>query len=130
MSPRSRATAKKAGTEAETQVTARLAAGLGDDRIERRRLGGANDKGDIAGVRTVLGERVVVEVKNTARIDIGPFLNEAEVERGNDDAHVGLVVAKRVGYGNTRVGEWVCLMTLDNLIRLLGGTPPEEGSDG
>ncbi len=122
---RNRESAKAAGRKTERMVKERLVAGLSDDRIERRRQSGAKDRGDIAGVRTVLGEKVVVEVKDTAKYAVGPWLNEAEVERGNDDAHVGVVAAKRHGYGDKRVGEWPVIMTLDNFIRLLGGTPPE-----
>lgn len=123
---RNRATAKAAGSKSERLVAERIELGLDDDRIERRRLTGAKDRGDIAGVRTLTGERVVIEVKDTSKIQIGPYLNEAEVERGNDDAAVGLVVAKRVGYGDKNVGKWVCLMTLDDLIVLLGGTRPDD----
>lgn len=127
--PRNRDTAKKAGSRSERLVAERLSAGLGDDRIERRRLSGSKDRGDIAGVRTLTGERVVVEVKDTAKIQVGPFLNEAEAERGNDDAAVGLVVAKRYGFGDKNVGQWVVLMTLDDLISLLGGERPEPESE-
>lgn len=125
---RNRTTAKKAGSRSERLVSERLALGLGDDRIERRRLAGSKDRGDVGGVRTVMGERVVVEVKDTSKIEIGPFLNEAEVERGNDDAAVGVVVAKRRGFGDKNVGQWVVLMTLDDLIVLLGGERMEDES--
>lgn len=118
---RNRATAKKAGTVAERLVTERMNTGLGTDTIERRRLSGKEDRGDLAGVRLPDGRRVAVEVKNTSKAAIGPWLKEAEVERVNDGAAVGLVVAKRVGVGETRVGEWLVCMTLDDLIVMLGG---------
>lgn len=119
---RSRKSAKNAGTAMETMVVRYLAAVLNDDRIERRRLSGAKDRGDVTGVRTVMGERVVVEVKDHGgRIQAGPWLNEAAVEAGNDDAPVGVVVAKR--RGTTRPEDQIVLMTLGGLAVLLGAQP-------
>jgi len=119
---RSRATAKQAGTKMETSTAAQMAVTLNDDRIERRRLTGAKDKGDIAGVRTITGGRVVVEVKDYGgKVEVGPWLKEAEIERGNDDAVAGVVVFKRRGIGYERAGEHGVLMTLDTLCTLLQG---------
>ena len=116
---RNRASAKKAGTAMETLVATYLANQLGDDRIERRRLTGSKDRGDIAGVRTVMGERVVIEVKDYGgRLEAGAWVNEAAVEAGNDDAPVGVVVAKR--RGTTIPGEQFVLMTLRDFTVLLG----------
>jgi hypothetical protein len=92
-----------------------------DDRIDRRVKTGARDKGDIAGVR-VHGQRVVLEAKNTARINLGSWAAEAEVERVNDDALVGLIVHKRHGKGLPG-DQWVT-MTLADLTALLTGSRP------
>lgn len=116
---RNRASAKKAGTAFETLIVRYLARHV-DDRIERRRLSGVNDRGDITGLKH-MGQRVVIECKNYGgRIQPGPWLNEAEVERGNDDAGIGIVVAKR--RRTTRPGDQIVLMTVDNLIALLTGS--------
>ena len=115
---RSRASAKAAGTRFERQVADYLAHGLDDDRIDRRVKTGSADKGDIGGVRH-LGARVVVECKNTSRLEVGPWLSEAEVERVNDAATVGLVVAKRHGKGAP--ADQLVLMTLGDLVALLNG---------
>lgn len=115
---RTRASARAAGTRTETAVATYLATHV-DDRIERRRLTGARDRGDLSGVRA-LGKRVVVEVKDCARLDVGAWLTEVEIERGNDDAAVGVVVAKRHGKGDPAA--MVVLMTLADLAVLLGGT--------
>lgn len=116
---RSRASAKSAGTAMETLVTTYLATELNDDRIERRRQSGAKDRGDIASVRTVLGDRVVLEVKDYGgRLLPGPWVDEAHVEAGNDDAPVGVVVAKR--RGTTNPADQFVLMTLRDLAVLLG----------
>lgn len=116
---RTRRSAKNAGTSMETLVVRYLAGVLNDDRIERRRLSGSKDRGDISGVRTALGERVVLEVKDYGgRLMPGPWVEEAHVEAGNDDAPVGVVVAKR--RGTTKPGDQFVLMTLSDLAVLLG----------
>lgn len=117
---RNRASAKAAGTRMETLVASYLAEALDDDRIERRARTGANDRGDISGVRTALGQRVVIEVKDYGgRVLPGPWIGEALTEAGNDDAPVGVVVAKR--RGTTVPGDQYVLMTLHDLAVLLGG---------
>lgn len=117
---RTRASAKAAGTRHETSVATYLAEHV-DDRIERRAKSGARDRGDIGGVRH-MGGRVVIECKNTTRTEIGRWLGEAEIERGNDDAIAGLVVAKRHGKGDP--GDQLVLMTLRDLVALLTGERP------
>lgn len=119
---RNRASAKKAGTDTETGVARFLAARLNDDRIERRTKNGPKDRGDIASVRLPRGGRIVIEVKDHAgQVKVKPWLDEAELERGNDDAAIGVVVFKRSGVGWTRAGEQGVLMTLETFARLLEG---------
>lgn len=116
---RSRASAKAAGARFERVVADHLALVL-DDRIDRRVKTGAKDRGDVGGVRTALGQRVVVECKDYGgRLLPAAWLAEAAVEAGNDDAAVGLVVAKRKGT-SAPGAQWV-LMTLNDLVVLLGG---------
>lgn len=93
-----------------------------DDRIDRRVKTGANDKGDIAGVR-VHGQRVVLECKNTARINLGGWATEAEVERVNDSALATAVVHKRHGKADP-ADQWVT-MTLRDFVSLISGSRPE-----
>ena len=102
-----------------------LARVLNDDRIERRRLSGAKDRGDIAGLRTVAGGRVVAEVKNTAKLALGPWLKEAAVERGNDDAVAGVVIHKR--HGSAKPEDQIVSMTLRDFAVLLGGDIEQTG---
>lgn len=108
----------------ETLVAGYLAAELDDDRIERRARNGAKDRGDIGGIRTPFGERMVLEVKNTARINLGGWWSEVEAEKGNDDAPVGVVVHKRHGKGRGE-DQWVTL-TLRDFARIIGGPPAPE----
>lgn len=119
---RNRASAKQAGTRFESLIAGCLAA-LVDDRIERRRLSGAKDRGDIAGLRH-MGGRVVLELKDYGgRYLLGPWLREAEIERGNDDAIAGAVVIKR--RGNADPLEQVVAMTMRDFVALLTGERPE-----
>lgn len=116
-SSRSRASAKKAGSSFERSIADYLAAVV-DDRIDRRVKAGNKDRGDIGGVR-IHGQRVVIECKNTAKISLGTWATEAEIERGNDDALAGLIIHKRHGKGNP-ADQWVTL-TLADLAALLTG---------
>lgn len=119
---RNRASAKAAGTRHESSVVGYLAEHY-DDIIERRRQSGAKDRGDVSGFRFA-GRRICAELKDYGgRFHVGTWLNEVEIERGNDDAAVGLVIAKR--RGTTNPGEQVVFMTLADLVTLLTGTRPD-----
>ena len=110
--------AKAAGTRFETQVADYLAEHV-DDRIERRTRHGAKDRGDVSGLRH-MGERVVVECKSTARLDLAGWAAEAETERGNDEAVAGLICHKRHGKGQP-ADQWVTC-TLGELVALITGS--------
>ena len=97
-----------------------LAAALGDDRIERRVKHGTNDRGDIAGLR-IHGKRVVVECKNHRRMELAEWVDEAETERGNDDAEYGIVVHKRRGCGKAKFGGNYVTMTLETFAAIVAG---------
>ena len=116
---RSRASAKAAGSKFERDIADHLADRV-DDRIDRRVKTGAKDRGDIGGVR-VHGQRLVLECKNTSRINLGTWITEAHVEAGNDDALAGVIVHKRHGKGKPG-DQWVT-MTVDDLIALITGEP-------
>lgn len=119
---RSLKAAKNAGTRFERLVADYLNQHV-DDHIDRRVKTGALDKGDIAGVR-VHGQRVVLECKDTAKLELSGFIKEAEAERVNDSALAGAVVFKRVGSRNPH--DQVVLMTLADLAALLAGTRPTD----
>ena len=116
---RNRNSAKAAGTRFERQIADHLANHV-DDRIDRRVKTGSKDRGDISGLRH-MGQRIVVECKDYGgQLKPGPWVEEAGRERGNDDAGVGLVVAKR--RGTTAPGDQFVLMTLADLVALLTGS--------
>ena len=118
---RTRRSARQAGSRFEREIADYLAEHV-DDRIDRRVKTGAKDKGDIGGLRH-LGQKVAIEAKNTSRINLGTWINEAHTAMGNDDAGVGLVIHKRHGKGQPG-DQWVT-MTLDDLVALLTGEPKE-----
>lgn len=124
---RSRASAKAAGSRFERSIADHLA-GVIDDRIDRRVKSGARDRGDIGGVRlspALRGGRVVIETKDYGgRLNVSTWLGEAAVERGNDDAVAGLVIAKRRGV--TAPGRQIVLMEVDDLVALITGERPQE----
>ena len=122
---RNRASAKKAGTTFERQVADYLAQHV-DDRIDRRAKTGSKDRGDIAGVR-IWGQRLVLECKNTTRLNLADWMNQAETERGNDDALAGLIIHKR--HGNNQPGDQWVTTTLRELTALLNGYREEEDDE-
>lgn len=116
---RSRASAKQAGSSFERKVADYLRDNL-SEFIDKQVKMGSKDTGDIANVRTQNGRRVVVECKDYGgRLEVPQWLREAESERINAKAFVGVVVAKR--RGTTVPGEQIVIMDLDTLIRLLKG---------
>lgn len=80
--------------------------------VERRTLNGQHDRGDIAGI-----PGVVIEVKAEKSLKLAEWIKEAEAERENDDANVGVVWHKRVGKADP--GQWYVTMTGDQFASLL-----------
>lgn len=119
---RTRRSARQAGSRFEREVADYLAEHV-DDRIDRRVKGGAKDKGDIGGLRH-MGEKIAVEAKNYGgRLHAGPWIKEAHIAAGNDDAIAGIVIAKR--RGTTDPGSQWALMTVNDLIGILTGERPD-----
>lgn len=115
---RNRASARAAGTRFERTIADHLAHTV-DDRIDRRVKTGANDKGDIGGVRTQDGHRVVIEAKDCARLNLAGWIAEAHAQAANDGALLGVIVHKRHGVGDPG-SQWVTC-TLDDFAALLTG---------
>ena len=82
---------KAKGTLWESAIVTFLNA-YGWPHVERRTLNGANDRGDIAGI-----PGVVIEAKSVKSITLGAFIDEAEKERKNDKADIGVAWIKRRG---------------------------------
>ena len=121
---RNRNSAKQAGARFERLISDYLRDNL-DDRIDRRVKTGAKDCGDVANVRDSHNRRIVIEAKDYGgKVHLAEWVKEAHTEADNDDAHVGLVIAKRRGTTNP-ADQWV-VMTVNDLIQLL--TPPQGGT--
>jgi hypothetical protein len=99
---RSRATARQAGTKWESAIVATLIE-RGWIHAERRRLAGAKDRGDVAGV-----PGVVIEAKNTNRLALAEAVDEANVEALNDSAPIGVAWIHRKGKSSPLDG-YVCM---------------------
>jgi hypothetical protein len=124
---RNRSSAKAAGSSFEKQQADAWAWHLKDDRIERRVTNGARDRGDIGGVRTPSGQRVVIECKNTATLALAAWVREAQVEAVNDSALLGIVVHKK--RGTTDPLEQYVTMTVRDVLLLGWGVSPRVRED-
>lgn len=108
---------KQKGTRFESEIASYMSEQLGCE-VERRALCGAEDRGDLAGV-SWNGNRVVVECKSHKELRLSQWLREAEAERSNDGAALGVVVAKR--RGTAKPSEQYAILTLESLCDLLKG---------
>lgn len=113
---------KQKGTKFESLIVAALQEHLGPE-ICRRTTNGHRDRGDVHGLY-IRGLRTVAELKNTKAAQLGSHWNEVEVERGHDDADVGLLIHKRHGKGQA-LDQWVTL-TVRELLTIITGTRPED----
>lgn len=120
--PRSRASAKRAGASFERQIADFLAEVLDNDYIDRKPRGGSKDTGDIGGVK-IDGHRLVLELKNCARMDLPGWTREAKQEAINDGALAGFVIHKRKG--TTDPGKQWVTCTVDELVALITKNPVE-----
>lgn len=103
---------KKKGTAWESAVRDYLQKS-GWPTVERLPLSGNKDRGDLAGI-----PEVAIEVKaNTDWSHLGTWIAEAEVERVNARAQLGVVWRKRVGSGSA--GSGYVIMTGATFVDLL-----------
>jgi hypothetical protein len=108
---RNRASAKKAGTAWESAICAFLVA-HGWIHVERRRLAGSADRGDIAGI-----PGLVIEAKNTRGYDLAAAVDESSAERDNAGAQYGVAWFKRKGRASP--GSGYVVMTGETFVDLL-----------
>lgn len=80
---------KEKGREWESDIVDYLIAN-GVPHAERRRLNGVNDRGDVAGIPSV-----VIEAKHERSYALPSWLREATRERDNDHADIGVVWARQ-----------------------------------
>lgn len=115
----------KRGPLFEKQGVEYLNASFDTDTIERRVMGGVNDRGDVSGVY-FQGKPFVVEFKNVKQLRPKQYFAELEAECGNADTDLGAIVFHREGFGERHMGGQGVLMTFETLVKLLGGNPPKE----
>ena len=123
---RNRKTAKGNGTRMETAVETYLQWALDDKRIQRLRLHGNKDVGDIGNVY-FHGQPVCVEVKWTQTMNAPQHMREALVEAGNMDSPYPWVIQKKNGIGLTsthRLGQQHAYTTTEVLENMLTLSPP------
>lgn len=109
----------KKGPLFEKQVVEFFNTVFDTDTIERRVMGGKNDRGDVAGLHWQ-GRPFVVEIKNRSRLELSKWLGELSDECGNADTDMGAVVFHRTGKGARSMGDQYVLMDLRTLAILLG----------
>ena len=102
---------RRKGTSWESRVVAYLQS-CGWIHVERRALNGAKDRGDIAGI-----PGVVIEAKSANRLEFAAWVDEAEQERANDHAALGVCWVKRRGKADASAGYVV--MTGETFVDLL-----------
>ena len=119
---RSRRSAKAAGSGHERSVADYLKLHV-SRFIDKMPKYGARDRGDILNVETFNSLPVAIECKEYGgRLMVGPWLAEAETERGHLRAVAGVVIAKR--RGTTDPADQIVLMTTRDLVALLTGSRP------
>lgn len=113
----------KKGPLFEKQVVVYLRRVFGNS-IERRVMGGKNDRGDVAGLFWH-GRPFVVEIKNRTAVTPAQWFRELSDECGNADTDMGAVVFHRPKVGEAHMGEQGVFMTLRTLAKLLGADDGE-----
>lgn len=110
------------GARWESKIVDYLQIVWGLRNVERRARNGAKDRGDIAGLPSV-----VIEAKDAVKYDLAGWTTEAERERLNDNAAIGAVWAHRRGKASPADG--YVILPGSQFVQLLceaGYIPPGE----
>lgn len=103
---------------------------LGFPWCEKTRAGYARDMGDL---HLVPGPAAICQVKNARTPLWSEWLEQLAEQTSNAGADVGFLVWKRPGLGESRAGEWLAVMRLDDMAVLLRragyGEPYESESE-
>lgn len=117
---------KAKGTAFETNVVRYLQDALDDERIERRALHGAADRGDVYGIRAH-GLEGIAECKDHKRYadaDLREWERQTLAERDNAEAGFALLVIHRPGKsakaGSKSFGQNLVRLTVADLKRIGG----------
>lgn len=104
-------TAKAKGRETENAFVVWMRERWGKV-VERRRLTGAQDQGDISG-----WHNVCVEVKSGASIDIPGWLRQLKEEKKNSHSEYGFVAVRPKGKPDPE--DWYAVVSLPDMVQLL-----------
>jgi hypothetical protein len=112
------------GTATETAVVRYLQTALGVPEVERRRLRGREDAGDVAGIPGLAWSvKGGAYAQRASDLDVARWLAEAETQRRHARADHAVLVMKRAGYGAARAGHWWAVMTMDACAKLASCYP-------
>lgn len=104
-------TAKAKGRETENAFVVWMRSRWGKV-VERRRLTGSQDQGDISG-----WDNVCVEVKSGASIDIPGWLRQLDAEKTNSHSEYGFVAVRPKGKPDP--DDWYAVISLPDMVQLL-----------
>lgn len=102
---------KQNGTEAETWVGDYLAQPF--PGIHRLAPAGANDCGDLGGV-----PNLTIQVKAHHKLALAGWVDEAAEQAGRNDTPYFVVIHKRWGMGQKRVGQWYVTLPLEGFAEM------------
>jgi hypothetical protein len=115
---------KAQGDRAETAARDHARA-RGFPGTERTRAGYTRDHGDLH-----LAPGVIAQVKDCRTLRWGEWLPELAEQRADAGADVAMLVVKRPGMGARSTGQWLAVMSYDDMLDLVRragyGTPTEE----
>lgn len=111
-------TAKAKGRETENILVRALRNDYGLSNVERRRLQGVLDKGDICGwVKHDGTDEVVSEVKSGAVFKVPQWLRELKEEVKNAKASIGFLAIRLKG--QPKIEDWVVMMPFPEFMELM-----------
>jgi hypothetical protein len=102
--------AKRKGRDTESAFVTYLSRWV--PHVERRRLAGTSDRGDIAGTPGICWE-----IKSGARLDLAGWLTELSCEVAHDHATHGVLVIRPKGRPDPE--QWWTVLTMPDLVALL-----------
>nr|DAR47015.1 MAG TPA: HOLLIDAY JUNCTION RESOLVASE HOMOLOGOUS RECOMBINATION [Caudoviricetes sp.] len=108
--------AKAAGSRFERLIADHLDGRLYDLHVDRQVKTGAADSGDLYGV-ACRGRQIAIECKNTTKMRLPQWVQEAHVEASNIGGLAGIVIHKR--HGNAKGGDQWVTMTVTDLVTIL-----------
>ena len=86
--------------------------------VIRQRTHGANDEGDLYGLR-LSGYEITVECKDCKTMQLSQWIDEAQAEKANADAKYAVVIHHRKGRGSKSFGDNYVTMNLRTFVDII-----------